>query len=138
MYTGSGISMGMFSYPVILRGPGGEETVEALVDTGALFTVVPAEVLQRLGVSPFDIVPVRLADGSVQNWPLAQVEAELDGRRRPILVLAGPPGSLPLLGVHTLEAFLLTVDPVERRLIPKEAYLMPALPESAGASFVPE
>ncbi len=124
--------MSMFSYRVILRGPRGEETVEALVDTGALFTVVPAEVLHRLGVSPFDTVPVRLADGRVQRWPLAQVEAELDGKRRPILVLAGPPDSLPLLGVHTLEAFLLTVDPVERRLVPKEAYLM-TNPGPAGA-----
>jgi clan AA aspartic protease len=116
--------MAEFSHPITLRGPLGQETLEALVDTGALFTVVPQEVLDRLGARPFDSLPVRLADGRVQTWPLAQVEAEVDGRRRPILVLAGPPGSLPLLGVHALEAFLLTVDPVERRLVPKEAYLM--------------
>jgi len=52
------------------------------------------------------------------------VEVELDGRRRPILCLFGSPDAPPLIGAHTLEAFLLTVDPIEQELVPKEAYLM--------------
>jgi len=38
--------------------------------------------------------------------------------------LFGPPNAPPLVGAHALEAFPMTVDPVERRLAPKEAYLL--------------
>ena len=117
--------MGVFYQPITLIGPSGiRETVEAMVDTGAMFTVIPAFILQRLGVSPFRTMPVRFASGDTQQWPLGQMEAELDGQRMPILCLFGSAEAPPLIGAHTLEAFLLTVDPVEEKLIPKEAYLM--------------
>jgi len=117
--------MGMFSQRLTLHGSSGNpETVEALVDTGALFTAVPAPILERLGVEPFRMIPIQLANGSVERWRLGQVEAELDGQRMPILCLFGSPDAPPLLGVHALEAFLLTVDPVEKKLVPKDAYMM--------------
>lgn len=100
--------------------------MEALVDTGAMFTVIPAPVLERLGVRPFRAIPVRFANGQTTQWPLGQVQAEIDGQVMPILCLFGSPDAPPLIGAHTLEAFLLTVDLVERRLAPKEAYLMGA------------
>ncbi len=119
--------MGTFFQPIKLIGPtGASQTIEALVDTGAVFTAIPGPVLEGLGVRPFDTVPVRFVNGKAEQWPLAQVEAEMDGRRRPILCLPGTADASPLIGAHTLEAFLVIVDPVERRLVPKEAYLMPA------------
>lgn len=99
---------------ITLHGPAGSETLEAPVDTGAMFTVIPAPVLERLGVRSFDTILVRFASG----------QAELGGKRRPIPCLFGSPDSPPLVGAHTLEAFLLAVDPVERRLVPQEALLM--------------
>lgn len=42
--------MAAFSYPLILIGPAGSEAIEALVDTGASFTTVPAPLLERFGV----------------------------------------------------------------------------------------
>ncbi|MBI4498988.1 MAG: aspartyl protease family protein [Chloroflexi bacterium] len=118
--------MGQFTRPITLIGPSGErETLDGLVDTGALFTVIPTPVLERLGVRPLRTMPVRLANGAVERWPLGQVDAELEGQpRTPILCLFGSPDAPPLIGAHTLEAFLLTVDPVEQKLVPKEAYLM--------------
>ena len=117
--------MGTFFQTIKLVGPSGIlEVIEALVDTGAVFTTIPAPVLERLGIKPFDTIPVRFANGEVEQWPLGQVEAELDGRRRPILCLFGSADAPPLIGAHTLEAFLLTVDPLEQKLVPKEAYLM--------------
>jgi predicted aspartyl protease len=114
--------VGTFFYTIrLIAASGASETLEALVDTGAMFTVVPAPVLERLGVTPFDTIPVRFANGQIEEWAIGQVEAELDGRRRPILCLFGSPDAPPLIGAHTLEAFLLTV---ERKLVPKEAYLM--------------
>ena len=118
--------MGTFMHPITLYSASGEasETLEALVDTGAMFTAIPTPVLERLGVRPFRTMPVRFANGQVEQWRLGQVEAELDGQRMPILCLFGSADAPPLIGCHALEAFLLTVDPVEQRLVPKEAFLM--------------
>jgi len=117
--------MGTFFHSITLVSPSGaSETLEALVDTGAMFTTIPAPILERLGVRPFRTMPVRFANGQVEEWPLGQVEAELNGQRMPILCLFGSPDAPPIIGAHTLEAFLLAVDPVEQKLVPKEAYLM--------------
>ena len=116
--------MRTFTYPITLIAASGDraERVEALVDTGATFSSFPAPLLEQLGVRPNRTVRVRLANGQEDDWRLGQVEAELDGTQSAILCLFGPPP--PLLGAHALETFLLTVDPVEQRLVPKEAYLM--------------
>ena len=117
--------MGTFTHPITLIAPSGEsETLEALVDTGAMFSVIPAPVLARLGVRPFRTMPVRFANGHVERWQMGQIEAQLDGQRMPILCLFGSPDAPPLIGCHALGAFLLTVDPVEQKLAPKEAFLM--------------
>lgn len=117
--------MGTFFHPITLTGPtGASETLEGMVDTGAMFTVIPSPILERLGVRPFRTMRVRFANGHVEQWPLGQLDAELDGTQMPILVLFGSPDAPPLIGAHTLEAFLLSVDVVERKLVPKEALLM--------------
>ena len=117
--------MGTFFHSIRLIAPSGStETLEALVDTGAMFTVIPTPILERLGVRPFDTIPVRFASGQTERWRIGQLEAELDGSRRPIICLFGSSDAPPLIGAHTLEAFLLTVDPMEQKLVPKEAYLM--------------
>lgn len=116
--------MGTFFHPITLIGPtGAQEHLQALVDTGALFSVIPTPVLQRLDVRPFDHINVKFANGQIEEWSMGQVEAELLGRRRSILCLFGSADVPPLIGAHALEAFLLTVDPVEQRLVPKIAYV---------------
>jgi predicted aspartyl protease len=40
------------------------ETLEFLVDSGAIYSVVPSAVLQRLGVQPLREQEFRLADGT--------------------------------------------------------------------------
>lgn len=117
--------MGTFFHPITLIGPSGErETLEALVDTGASFTTVPASVLERLGVRPHRSMRFRLADGRLADWPLGWVTVEIDGQREQSIVAFGPEDSPPLLGVHTLQSMGLGVDPVEHRLVPREGFLM--------------
>jgi predicted aspartyl protease len=117
--------MGTFFHSIrLIAASGAAETLDALVDTGAMFTTIPAPILKRLGVRPFRTMPVRFANGQIEEWPLGQLEAELAGARMPILCLFGSPDAPPIIGAHTLEAFLLAVDPVEEKLVPKEAYLM--------------
>lgn len=118
--------MGTFTYTITLISPTGDrrETIQALVDTGAMFTVIPTSLLEQLGVRPFRTMPVRFANGQIEQWSLGQVDMQLDGQRMPVLCLFGSEDAPPLIGAHTLEAFLLTVDPIEQKLVPKEAFLM--------------
>lgn len=117
--------MGTFFHPITLIAPSGaSETLDALVDTGAAFTTAPAEILERLGVRSHRTVRLRLADGEIVEWRLGRVMAQIDGVEEEILCIFGSAEAPPVIGAHTLEAFLLSVDPFEEKLVPKEAYLM--------------
>lgn len=120
--------MSTFRYAVEIGDPAGSrfERVESLVDTGATFTVVPEAVLHRLGVSPVRRMPFRLADGSVVEREVGETKLRLAGQTVTSLVVFGDESMPALLGVYTLEAALLSVDPVRQRLVPTEALLMTA------------
>lgn len=98
-------------------------SVEALVDTGATYTWVPRDLLERLGVHPVEERPFVLADGRQVSYPIAWVQVRIDGRTQPTIAVLGDPGSEPLLGVFTLEGFGFAADPVNRILIPVPALL---------------
>lgn len=117
--------MGTFFHDITLIGPSGNrQTLNALVDTGAAFTTVPAALLHRLGVQPHRHIRLRIANGEIVDWPVGRVMAELDGVQEEILCVFGSEDAPALIGAHTLEAFLLGVDPIEHRLVPQEAFLM--------------
>ena len=119
--------MGTFLHPITLTGPSGaSETLEMVVGTDTLFTVVPTSMLQALGVKPHRTVPLRDANGRIEQWRLGRVDAQIDGDMNPILCLFGSDDEVPLLGRHTVDTFLLTIDPLQQRLVPKDAYLMAA------------
>ncbi len=99
------------------------ESVEALVDTGATYTLLPREILERLGVQPEEEWPFVLADGRELACGIAWVRVRIDGRSQPTIAVFGLPGAEPLLGVFTLEGFRLAADPVNRRLLPEPALL---------------
>ncbi len=115
--------MGTVSHPITLIGDQDtrSETLDALVDTGATFTSAPEATLERLGIRRENQIQLRLANGEVVEHAIGEVVAEMDGVRRTIICIFGPEGAQALIGAHTLEAFLLAVDPVEQRLIPTEA-----------------
>src|SRR5437660_9965454 len=114
--------MARLSNPITIVGPDGEETVDALVDTGADFTTLPAPLLQRLGVKPFRDARMRLADGSTAVWSLGRVTSRINGDEGPDICIFGSPDSPPVIGSYTLEGMLLGVDPGGRRLVPREAF----------------
>jgi clan AA aspartic protease len=100
------------------------EPVDALVDTGATYTTVPRDVLQRLGVQADEQRNFVLADGRRVQMDMGWARVRLDNREQPSIVLFAEPGTRPLLGAFTLEGFGLTVDPVNKRLVPAEGYLV--------------
>jgi clan AA aspartic protease len=117
--------MGAFHVTVEIGDPAGVrfERLEVLVDTGATYTMVPRDVLDRLGVRPEEDWPFVLADGRQVDLGVAWVRLRLDGRTHPTIAAFGDPGTEPLLGVFTLEGFRLAADPVNRRLVPVPALL---------------
>ena len=118
--------MGTFHQPIELaaRPDGPFETMEALVDTGATYTLAPASILRQLGVEPIDRITFIIADGSRMQQEIGEAVIRLDGRQRTTLVVFGDEGANTLLGAYTLEAFSLGVDPRNRRLIPVDGYLV--------------
>jgi len=118
--------VGTFRVPVEIGDPTGQrwESVEALVDTGASYTLVPRSILQRLGVSGSFRHPFDLADGRRMECEMAETRVRLNGQTRTTLVIFGEEEAVSLLGAYTLEGFGLAPDPVGRRLIPVPGMLM--------------
>src|SRR5438445_10158938 len=115
--------MGKFFHLITILGPDGEETVDALVDTGADFTTLPVPLLQRLGVKPFRDARMRRADGSAARWSLGRFTSRINGDEEPDICIFGSPDSPPVIGAYTLEGMLLGVDPGGRRLVPRKGFL---------------
>ena len=118
--------MGLFNVPMTIRNAGANraETLDALVDTGATHSMVPTNILTRLGVTPVWRSHIRMANESVIDLQRGEAEIETLGRKATVPVLFGPEGSRPILGATTLEILELAVDPIVGRLVPGEALLM--------------
>ncbi len=110
--------MGTLKCNLRLDSPDGERSMEteALVNTGAAFTVVPAARLKELGVKPFDMVRVSVADGRIVECGLGRAIATVEGRTESTLVVFGVDDDITLLGAYTLEGLRFAVDPVHGRL----------------------
>ena len=111
--------MGIFDVPLgIAASPNDEPiTVSATVDTGAIHSMIPASLLERIGVQPVDRFIYGLADGS---------EIEYGYGMACLTLQSSPPFYCPvifgsenqfLVGATTLEIFNLMVDPVDGVLI---------------------
>jgi clan AA aspartic protease len=95
--------------------------LEGLVDTAALFTQIPAEILTRIGIAASGSRAVHYADGTRDVVPVAKADITIDGVETATMILCGRPQSLVLLGATTLETLGLGVDPVHKKLIAIEA-----------------
>lgn len=101
------------------------ESLDALVDTGASYLVVPRNILESLGVKASEERSFTLADGRESTFDVGVAQVRLSGRSYPVLTVFGQEGSRALLGAVPLETFGLAADPVHRRLVPVSGLLMP-------------
>jgi len=63
-------------------------------------------------------MPVRALEGSVIEREFAAIQISVEGRRAFDNVLMAEDEEAELLGSHSLDAFGLAVDPIEKRLVP--------------------
>ena len=111
--------MGTFTVRVgVSNGNGGAtQWVEALVDTGATFTVLPDSMLrERVGVSPKRQMLFTFADGSETLLPVGEAVLHIDGEQATNRVVFGKEGQY-LLGATTLQVFGLIPDTSRHQLV---------------------
>ena len=119
--------MGSITVDIYLHNP--EKPTEyrqvaLLADTGAMYAIVPGNILNDLGIKSLGRRRFTLANGQ-------RVEREIGGalyRLGPYCghapVIFGEEGDLSILGVTALEALGLQVDPVTKQLKPIEVLLL--------------
>ena len=124
--TTVGGEVGTFMADFVIRKQADSERSEALsgvVDTGASYTVVPATILETLGVEREQSINFTLADGSKRDMDIGWVQMELEGRTGHVYCVFGPDNSPILLGAMALETFALAADAKNWRLIPGQSTL---------------
>ena len=92
------------------------EEVEFFIDSGAIYSVVPTAILERLGIKPLAEEPFRLADGSKIVRKKGGALFKYGDRIGVADVIFGEEGDSVLLGAFTLEALGLSLDPLRREL----------------------
>lgn len=115
--------MGMTEVTVGLTNPaapGRATEVVMIVDSGAVYSVVPTPVLESVGIEPYATETFSLADGRSVKRRIGAAIFEIEGRRGPSPVIFGRRGDMPLLGAVTLEATGLSLDPLRRKLRPRK------------------
>jgi clan AA aspartic protease len=103
-----------------LTPPGRTEEISLLVDTGATLSWIPREILQKLGVTSFSRLPFSLADGRRLERDVTAVLVTFDGSKAPVQGAFGAPGEEAVLGATALEGLGFMVDPVAKKLIPRD------------------
>ncbi|MBI4530967.1 MAG: aspartyl protease family protein [Candidatus Latescibacteria bacterium] len=94
------------------------EKVDFLIDSGAIYSVVPASTLEKLGIKPLSEEEFRLADGTKVVRKKGIAFFRYGERTGGADVIFGEEGDYKLLGAFTLEALGLVLDPLKRELKP--------------------
>ncbi len=106
--------------------PGGRQRpiiVRFLVDTGAVYTVLPERVWWSLKLKPRRSAEFTLADGTTITRGVSECRFTVQGQSATSPVVLGGPEDAPLLGAVTLETLGLMVNPLSRELLPMRLVL---------------
>ncbi|MCY3693391.1 MAG: hypothetical protein OXI54_12255 [Chloroflexota bacterium] len=113
--------MSIFKVPISVGHPNGGDLypLDAVVDTGAAHSMLPASLLADLSVPAEEELGFILADGSRVRYGFGMVRFRIYDKERQYPVIFGPDGNY-LLGATVLETFNLLADPHAERLGPAE------------------
>lgn len=93
-------------------------TLEFVVDSGAVYSFIPEQILRELGITPIAEEVYRLANGGRIVRKKGVALFRYAGRIGGADVVFGEEGDATLLGATTLESLGLALDPVKRELKP--------------------
>lgn len=99
------------------------EDVELLVDSGAVYSLVPGKILDKLKIETYREMSFSLADGTSIKRKLGDAYFEFESIGGAATVIYGEEGDSPLLGATTLEALGLVLNPFTRTLHPMQMLL---------------
>ncbi len=120
--------MGMFQVRVTVANPGDPSRFfeeNFWVDTGALYSFIPEDRLNAIGVRPLRTRELILADGRRDRRLLGEAVLTVPQLNESLTcpVIFAPRDSLYLLGATALENFGVQADPVARQLKPIAALI---------------
>ena len=117
--------MGITYIDGTVAGPKGAARVEFLIDSGAMYSLLPDAIWRRLGLTPTREERFSLADGTRISRPVSECHFTLAQRQGHAPVILGDPDDPEaLLGVVTLENLGLVFDPFHRTLHPMRMLLI--------------
>ena len=103
--------------------PKKSQEFEFLLDSGAVYSVVPQNILKKLGVKPTSSQEFILANGEVVKKSIGNAYFGYGDKIRAAPVIFGDKGVF-LLGATTIEALGMILDPIRRQLKPLPMLLM--------------
>ena len=110
------------------QSPSQETKEQFLVDSGAVYSVMPESTLKRMGVVPVFTQRFTLANGEVVEKGVGNALFEFRDKLAASPVVFGEEG-IYLLGAVTLESLGVILDPLRRELKPLPMLLMKIAPE---------
>ena len=119
----------MFRVPIRIASTAHPEVareLQAVVDTGSAYTLVPRTVAEALGIRPIRRMEARLANGTRTVRDMGEAVVTIEEMRTTTWVVFGEPEDAVLLGAVTLQELALEVDPTAERLRPAEVYMFGA------------
>ena len=89
-----------------------------LVDSGAVYSLVPGKILDQLEIEPYRKMSFSLADGTTLQRKVCSAYFDFEGEGGPAPVIYGEEGDEPILGATTLGSLGLVLNPFTRSLHP--------------------
>lgn len=98
--------------------PKKSKQMEFLIDSGAIYSIVPKKILNELGIKPEETREFILANGQSLARKLGGIRYKYNGHVGFAPVIFGEKNDSLLLGVTALESMGMALNPLKRELIP--------------------
>ncbi|MYC31683.1 MAG: hypothetical protein F4X64_00705 [Chloroflexi bacterium] len=93
-------------------------TLTGIVNAQKLYSIVPAQILDELGITRRDYVRFQREDGLVRQLGLGWAKLELQSKTSHTYIIFGDDPNETVIGSMTLIDFAFAADPDQKRLIP--------------------
>jgi len=101
-----------------------KDELEFIADTGAIYTVIPKSIANKLQLKEMDKRRFKTASGEIGEYPVSEAYITIEGKSVTSLVAIATEKTPILLGVTTLELLGLQVDPVNGKLTPLDLMIL--------------